>query len=123
MLSPLASLVRLASVLLCLIVSVSFVLFVVHDTSVASAHQQDVLNSNVPPGSPLPAGAVAAPHPHGTSVRHTIDEASSDITSPFSAITDGWSSEWLKRGVLLLLALAIYGLGLGYLARSIRVRA
>lgn len=123
MLSPLATGLRLASIALCLLVSVSFVLFVVHDTSVASAHQQDELSSGVAPGTPLPASdAPSRPSPSKGSLRHTIDELAEGVTSPFSAITSGWSSEWLKRGVLLLLALAVYGFGLSYLARMIRVR-
>jgi hypothetical protein len=33
------------------------------------------------------------------------------------------SSEWTTRSVKLLLALLVYGFGLGYLARVVRVRA
>ncbi len=121
MLAPLATSLRLASILLCLLVTVSFLLFIVHDTSVASAHQQDVLNSGVSPGTQLPDAATAHAPSKG-SLRGTIDELSEGVTSPFSAIASGWSSEWLKRGVLLLLALAIYGFGLSYIARVIRVR-
>jgi hypothetical protein len=123
-LAPLAGLLRLVSIVLCLLVTVSFVLFVVHDTSVASAHQQDVLNSGVPPGQPLPASATpAAQPPSKSSLRATIDELAEGATSPFSGLTSSWTSEWLKRGVLLALALLVYGFGLGYIARTIRVRA
>jgi hypothetical protein len=51
-----------------------------------------------------------------------IDEVAEAATSPFSGLIDNSSSEWLKRGVLLALALAIYGFGLSFLARAIRVR-
>ena len=51
-----------------------------------------------------------------------IDEASDYFTSPFAGIVSGSSSEWVVRGVKLLLALLVYGFGLGYLARVIRVR-
>lgn len=123
MLAPLAGLLRLVSIVLCLLVTVSFVLFVVHDTSVASAHQQDVLNSGVPPGQPLPASDTPATQPPSkSSLRATIDELAEGVTSPFSGLTSSWSSEWLKRGVLLALALLVYGFGLGYVARTIRVR-
>ncbi|HTZ85578.1 MAG TPA: hypothetical protein VMB05_02825, partial [Solirubrobacteraceae bacterium] len=109
--------------ILCLLVTASFVLFVVHDTSVASAHQQEVVNSGVPPGQPLPGEGAPAKEPSSTgSARKTIDEVAEAVTSPFSAITSGWDSEWLKRGVLLLLTFAVYGFGLGFLARLIRVR-
>jgi hypothetical protein len=120
---PLASCLRLISIALCLLVTVSFALFALHDTSVASAHQQAVLNSGVPPGTPVPAAYEPAKTPPGkSSLRAKIDEASEDVSSPFSGLTSSWSSEWLKRGVLLLLSLAVYGFGLSYLARMIRVR-
>ena len=51
-----------------------------------------------------------------------IDEASNDFTSPFAGIVSGSSSEWAIHGVKLLLALLVYGFGLGYLRASIRVR-
>lgn len=123
MLSPLASCLRLVSILLCLLVSVSFLLFVIHDTSVASAHQQAELSSGVPPGTPLPASD-APPNtpPSKGSARATIDELAEGVTSPFSGLTSSWNSEWLKRGVLLLLTLVVYGFGLSYLSRMIRVR-
>ena len=44
MLSPLAGVLRLASVVLCLLVVASFVLFVVDQTGSASAHQQAELS-------------------------------------------------------------------------------
>jgi hypothetical protein len=121
--STIAGVLRLVSVALCLIVVVSFGLFVVHDTSVASAHQQAVLRTGALPGQPLPPGAVPpSTGSHGGSLRHTIDEVAKAITSPFSGITEGFSSQWLIRGVDLALALLVYGFGLGYLARLIRVR-
>jgi hypothetical protein len=119
-LSTLAAALRLASILLCLIVGVSFALFVIDQTSNASAHQQHVVNApNEQPQSSK------APTTRGgeSSARRTIDEAAEAVTSPFSGITAGWSSEWSKRGVLLLLTLAIYGFGLGFLARIVRVRS
>ena len=37
-------------------------------------------------------------------------------------MSTGSNSQWAIRGVRLLLALLVYGFGLGYLARVIRVR-
>jgi hypothetical protein len=127
-LSGIASLLRLASILLCLVVCVSFALFAINQTSAASAHQQRELNNELP--TPAQAGASGATtRPTGTdgqakkgSLRHTIDEVAERVTSPFSGLVVGSSSEWLKRTLLLLLALLVYGLGLGFVARSIRVR-
>jgi hypothetical protein len=124
-LSPLASALRLASVVVCLIVIVSFALFVVNQTSSASAHQQQELNGTTSaPGAQAAQGAATSlKHAKKSSLRTRIDDASEAITSPFDGLSSGWSSQWLIRGVNLLLALVVYGFGLGFLARVIRVRA
>lgn len=123
MLSPLAGALRLASVVLCLIVVASFVLFAVDQTSSASAHQQAVVNGAA---SGTPASAVqpsATSSDKGeSSARKTIDEVSKAITSPFSFATEATSSEWLSRGIALLLTLLVYGFALSFIARTIRVR-
>ena len=113
--------------LLCLIAIASFTLFAVNRTSAASVHQQKVLNGEVltssGAGSPATAtGAAAAGSERKGSVRAVVDDASNAITSPFSGATSGTHSEWTIRTIRLLLALAVYGFGLGFLARVIRVR-
>jgi hypothetical protein len=126
-LSPIAKLLRLASLFLCLVVGASFLLFAVNRTGSASAHQQRELNNEVPPEPAAPATGVSTTasgegqHAKGT-VRKAIDDVARAVTSPFSVVTDRWSSEWLRRSVLLLLTLLVYGFGLGFLARMIRVR-
>jgi predicted PurR-regulated permease PerM len=123
-LSPLASVLRLASVALCLIVIASFVLFVVDQTGSASAHQQAVVNAAAPgAAAPNASQTPAASSKQGeSSVRKTIDEASEAITSPFSFATEATSSEWLSRAIGLLLTLFFYGFVLGFITRMIRVR-
>jgi hypothetical protein len=114
-----------ASVFICLIVIASFMVFAVNQTSSASAHQQEVLNNEVAkPSTDAVSGASGAPSSssHESTVHEAIDEASKVFTSPFDGITAGWSSEWLIRSANLGLALLLYGFGLGYLARMIRVR-
>lgn len=125
MLSPLASALRLASIVVCLIVIVSFALFVINQTGSASAHQQQELNgtTTAPGTQPAQGGATSAKHAKKSSLRTSIDDVSEAITSPFDGLSSGWSSQWLIRGVNLLLALLVYGFGLGFLARVIRVRA
>jgi hypothetical protein len=123
-LSPLASVLRLASVLACLIVIVSFALFVVDQTGNASAHQQAVVNAAAPGSAAVPTSqAPAASGKQGeSSTRRTIDEAAEAVTSPFSFATEATSSEWLSRGIGLLLTLFFYGFVLGFITRMIRVR-
>ena len=122
MLSPLASALRLASVVVCLIVIASFVLFVVNQTSSASTHQQQELNGTTTAQGGQGAAA-SLKHAKKSSLRTRIDDVSKAITSPFDGLSSGWSSQWVIRGVNLLLALVVYGFGLGFLARVIRVRA
>ncbi len=47
-----------------------------------------------------------------------LDEASNELTSPFEGIVSASESEWASHGVKLLLALLVYGFGLGYLLRD-----
>lgn len=124
MLSLIASLLRLLSIVICLIVAASFLIFVVEQTSSASTHQQEVLGGHQAPANAPGATGTAAPAPkHQSALHKKIDEASNELTSPFSGITSGSSSQWLIRGVNLLLALLLYGFVLSFLARAIRVRA
>jgi len=132
--SLLSRALHLASVVICLIVIASFTVFAVNQTSSASAHQQEVLNDEVAkpstPGanrasgsSPGATGAASgSSRSHESSVHEAIDEASNEFTSQFSGVTAGSSSQWLIHGANLGLALLVYGFGLGYLARLIRVR-
>ena len=130
MLFPLARILRLASVVICLIVIASFALFVINQTSSASAHQQQVLNgeANAPSTTGAAGASGTANRPNGTSAAHkgsvraAIDDVSNALTSPFSGVTAGTSSEWAIRTVRLALALAVYGFGLAFLARTLRVR-
>jgi hypothetical protein len=123
--SQVAALIRLASWVICLIVIASFVIFVVEQAKGASSHQQDVLNGTAAASGSQPSGtetSTSTPPPaHESTVHKTIDEASEEVTSPFSGILSGSKSLWLYRIVNLLIALAIYGFGLGYIARRINV--
>jgi hypothetical protein len=121
--SSLASLMRLASGAICLIVAASFLVFVIDQTGSASTHQQNELSA-LPSPTSTPAGAEpTTPAPKNESTVHkTLDEAANVFTSPFSAAVSGSHSQWVIRGVKTLLALLVFGLGLSYLARVVRVR-
>jgi hypothetical protein len=113
--SSIAKLLRLASWVICLIVAASFLIFVVEQTSSASTHQQEELIEH-----PSSTGAPAVKHQ--STLHKKIDEASDFFTSPFAGIVSGSTSEWVIHGVKTVLALLVYGFGLSYLARVIRVR-
>lgn len=117
MLGILAKLIRLASVLICLIVILSFIVFAINQTKSASGHQREVLgetSASVHEGKSTKAKEGSA--------HKALDEASEKLTSPFSGIVTS-SSQWAKRSVSLILALLIYGFGLAYIARVMRVRS
>ena len=125
MLFPIARILRLASVALCLITLASFALFAVDQTSTASVHQQNILNGEVPAPSGAGGagtGSAVGGGEHKSSLRKVADDASNAVTSPFSGAASGTHSEWTIRTIRLLIALAVYGFGLGFLARMIRVR-
>jgi hypothetical protein len=123
-LSSIAGLLRLASLVICLTVLASFTIFAFDQTSSASTHQQEELNGTPPSAATSSgiAGSSATAPPHKGAVHSAIDNVSNGLTSPFSSISPGSSSQWATHGVNLLLALVVYGFGLGFLARAIRVR-
>ena len=116
-----STLLRLGSRIACAIVVLSFALFVIDQAGNASAHQQNEVNASAPGGAPPPKAKSKAKQ-HKSDLRETIDEASSTITSPFAGVVTGTHNEWATRGVRMLLALLVYGFGIGYLARMLRVR-
>jgi hypothetical protein len=101
------------SLLLCAIVLISFAVFVIDETKTGAAHQQQQLGGGEEP---------APSHGKESSVHKGIDEAASAVTSPFAGVVSASSGEWAVRGAKLGLALAVYGFGLGFLARALRVR-
>jgi hypothetical protein len=55
-------------------------------------------------------------------VHRTLDEASDALTSPFAGVVSGSQSQWTIHIVRTVLALLVYGLGVAFLVRFIRVR-
>jgi hypothetical protein len=116
--SSLAGLLLLASRIACLIVLAAFVVFVVNQTSSASTHQQNELSGSVT----TPAESSSASPTHESTLHRTLDEAANALTSPFAGVVSGSSSEWLVHIVRTALALLVYGFGVAFLVRFIRVR-
>ncbi len=122
MVASIVRLLRLASIAICLIVIASFALFAINETKSASGRQQEELQSGGPAATTTTGSRSGTSAPkHESAVHEAIDEASSKLTSPFSGVLSS-SSEWATRGGKLLLALLVYGFGLGFLARVLRVR-
>jgi hypothetical protein len=121
--SPIVRLLRIASFAICVIVIASFVFFVVDQTRAASGHQQERITAAAAnPASATPASPSTSSGERHSPVRNTIEDFADELTSPFSGVVSASSGEWAVRGVKLMLALLLYGFGLGYLARVLRVR-
>ena len=116
MLSSIVRLVRLASLVICAIVIASFVIFALNQTKTASKHQTEELTNG-----PNDHSAATSGTGHEDTIHRDIDDASREFTSPFAGIVSGSDSEWLTRGVKLFLALLVYGVGVGFLARALRI--
>jgi hypothetical protein len=116
--SSLAGLVLLASRIVCLIVIASFVVFAVDRTNSASTHQQNELSGTA--GSAGESGSASSAHE--SSLHRTLDEAANTLTSPFAGAVSGTSSEWVIQLVRTILALLVYGLGVAFVVRFIRIR-
>jgi hypothetical protein len=116
-------LLRFAAFVTCGLVIASFVIFAVGQTKDASSGQQAALRIGTATASASsPTSGVAVPAPK-SGLHRVIDEASERLTSPFEGITPASNSEWLDRIVKLILALAVYGFALGFVARWFKVRA
>lgn len=55
--------------------------------------------------------------------RDAIDDVNDVLLRPFAFVTDGSPSQWVHRSVSAMLALLLYGFGVGYLARFARGRS
>ncbi len=122
MVSSIVRLLRLASLVICAIVIASFAIFALNQTKTASKHQTEEVTSGPTAADASRAASNAAAKNHESSLHKTIDNASNDFTSPFAGVVSSSSSEWLTRGVKLFLALLVYGVGVGFLARMLRIR-
>ncbi len=111
------ALLRVASTAICLIVVAWFITFAVNQTESAANHQVKVTEGAANAGE-RPASSAGG---HEGSLHRALDSTAETLTSPFAGLTSA-DSEWATNGVKLFAALLVYGFGLGYLARVLRVR-
>ncbi len=102
------------SVVCCMLVAASFAMFARDQLAGASKHQQ----TEIVAGSPATPGPSPI-HRARRQPRRFIDGAAADLTSPFRSLIQS-DSAWVVEGVPTVLALLVYGVGLGYLARFSR---
>jgi cobalamin biosynthesis Mg chelatase CobN len=112
----LARILRLASIVICLIAFASFATFALDQTGTASNHQQAKVNEAAPAETQTSTTGPSKPA-HKSALHEAVDEAFSTLSSPFSGVTSGSSSSWTIQIVDTLLVLLVYGFGLSFLAR------
>jgi hypothetical protein len=95
------------SLVCCALIIASFAFFAVDQMSGAS--QQQAAETA---GTPIPAASRA----HHEQPRVFVDGAAKALTYPFHSLLHS-GSVWADRLFLLVCGLALYGLGLGYVAR------
>jgi hypothetical protein len=95
------------------LVLASFVMFARDQIAGASKHQANEVVSSEP------ATTAAPPQKAEGQPGRFIHSAASKLTSPFRSIIES-TSAWVERGVPTILALLVYGVGLGFLARYSR---
>jgi hypothetical protein len=119
------SVIRLTAILTAIVVLLGFAFFAVDEMDRGSKTQQSALGEET--GTPAAPEVVAvAPTPEEEAARERqngaprelIDDANDLLLAPFADLIDS-DSAWVKHGVPALLALLLYGVGLGLLANML----
>jgi hypothetical protein len=117
-----ASLLRFIAIVVCALVALGFLLFAIDELNAGSKTQQSKIdqsadgnNNVVVPPAPSPEDEAIREREHGK-VREAIDDANDVLLTPFSQLVSTSKSNWVTHGVPAVLALLLYGFGLGFLA-------
>ncbi len=118
------SVIRFIAIGISVIVVLGFAMFAIDETDKGSKTQQAKLSQElrdssdpVVPVVPDAREEAAREQDHGP-VREAIDDANDVLLRPFVDLVDSDSS-WVNHGIPALLALLIYGVGLGFLANML----
>jgi hypothetical protein len=116
------SLIRLTAIVISIVVLLGFALFAVDEMDKGSKTQQQALadelgtseTSDIAPIAPTPLEEKGR-EAQNSGLREMIDDANDILLGPFVDLIDS-DSGWVNHGVPALLALLVYGVGLGFLA-------
>jgi hypothetical protein len=117
------SVIRLAAIVMSGFVLIGFAFFAADELDRGSKTQQQALaneldsSSDVIPVAPSPADENAREAAHGD-LREIVDDVNDVLLGPFSDIVDS-EDAWVARGFPTILALLLYGVGLGFLANML----
>jgi hypothetical protein len=126
--ASIGTIVRWIAILASVFVALGFLAFAVDEMDRGSQEQQNELAQGLKDLDPEDAAAIGAPDPspvaerarereHG-SVREAIDDVNDVLLAPFAGLIES-DNGWVNHGVPSLLALLVYGLGLGTLANML----
>jgi hypothetical protein len=116
------SFIRLTAIIISILVLLGFAFFAVDEMDKGSKTQQQALadelgtseTSDIAPIAPTPREEKAR-EAQNSGFRELIDDANDVLLGPFVNLIDS-DSGWVNHGVPALLALLLYGVGLGFLA-------
>ena len=118
------SFVRLLAIASSAIVLLGFAFFATDELGRGSQNQQNKLDKEVTgaladpaPISPTPDQEAARERANGT-IHELVDDANDILLDPFTGIVKS-NERWVTHGVPALLALLLYGFGLGTLANML----
>jgi hypothetical protein len=115
------SVIRFVAISSSAIVVLGFALFALDETDKSSKAQQAKIErdtgSSSAPIAPS-TGEEAVRERHQGPVREAIDDANDVLLAPFVNLVDS-DSAWVNHGIPAMLALLIYGVGLGFLANML----
>ncbi|MDX6669057.1 MAG: hypothetical protein QOK04_2437 [Solirubrobacteraceae bacterium] len=111
--------IRVVAVVASAIVLISFGLFAIDQARAGSKREQDRL-AQQDTADPTAAQERQREKAH-SGIRERLDDADDFLLSPFTGIVDS-GNEWAQRGVPTVIALVVYGFGLGFVARIARGR-
>jgi hypothetical protein len=118
------SVIRLVAIVMSGFVLFGFAFFAADELDRGSRHQQQALSNELQgvTDDPAPiartsADEAAREKAHGT-FREVIDDVNDVLLGPFVDLVDS-QDVWVARGVPTILALLLYGVGLGFLANML----
>jgi hypothetical protein len=111
--------IRFLAIAISAVVVLGFAAFAIDEADKGSKTQQAKLDRELgtTPVAPTARQEAAREADHGA-VREAIDDANDVLLKPFADLVDS-DSAWVNHGVPALLALLIYGFGLGLLANML----
>jgi predicted lipid-binding transport protein (Tim44 family) len=115
------SVIRLAAIITSVLVLLGFAFFAVDEMDKGSKTQQTAVSEGT--GASASEAVAVAPAPeeesvrekHNSAAREAVDDVNDVLLAPFMDLIDS-DDAWVNRAVPALLAVLLYGVGLGFLA-------